>query len=379
MNLTRLGTFGAIAIVGGLVLAGCSSTPSTPTDSGAPSSAAPSSAPSGLDAIDPSLTGTITAGGSSAQANAETAWTTAFNSVATSVTINYDKSQGSGGGRTNFIAGQYDFAGSDAPLSADETTKAAAEFPSGAVDLPIYLDGVAVAYNSALGSSLNLTTPTIAKIFSGKITDWSDPAIAADNGGKALPAGKITVVVRSDSSGTAQNFTNFLNAVDPTDWSYPGSGTFPTAITGTDAQKGGGAVATEIAAVPGSIGYLDHSALATGVTAATVNGIAFSPTAVGEAMYDGAVTTSNGVPGDLSIKFDYSKITADKSAYPIPLLSYAIIPLKFSDAANEAATVGYLQFIATPTGQQASSTKAGSVPLPQAILDQVQKTLSTVQ
>jgi len=375
VKISRLGTVGAIALVGGLVLAGCSSntTPSDDTSSAAPGSA------TGLDAIDASLAGTITAGGSSAQANAETAWTTAFNSVAKGVTINYDKSQGSGGGRSNFISGAYDFAGSDAPLSADETKQAAATYPSGAVDLPIYLDGVAVAYNSSLGSSLNLTTATIAKIFSGKITDWSDPAITADNGGTALPAGKITVVVRSDSSGTAQNFTNFLNAADPADWSWKGSGTFPADITGTDAQKGGGAVASEIAKVRGSIGYLDHSALTDGVSAATVNGIEYSADAVAAALTDGATVTSNGVDGDLSITFDYSKITADTAAYPIPLLSYAIIPLEFKTPEQAKITVAYLRFIASEDGQKAAAKKAGSAPLPAEILDQVNDTLATVK
>ncbi|MDQ4214413.1 phosphate ABC transporter substrate-binding protein PstS [Microbacterium capsulatum] len=371
MKISRAAQLGIVAAVAALALAGCSSDPGT----------APSSSPSTANApkIDASVKGTIAAGGSSAQANAQTAWTAAFTSLAKGVTVNYDKTLGSGGGRTNFLAGSLDFAGSDAPMSADETTSAAAKFPGGAVNLPIYLDGVAVAYNSSIGATLNLTTPTIAKIFSGKITDWSDAAITADNGGKALAAGKINVVVRSDSSGTASNFTNFLHAADPTDWTWAGSGTFPADIKGVDAQKGGGAVATEVSTVPGSIGYLDHSALVKGVSAATVNGIAFSNTAVADALTAGGTTASNGVAGDLSMKFDYAKIKAKSSAYPIPLLSYAIIPLKFTNAGSSAATIEYLKFIATPTGQQVAAAKAGSAPLPQSVLDSVQATLGTVK
>ena len=376
MKLTKFGAIGAIGLAGTLALVGCSSNSNT-TPTSAATTEAPA-APTGLDAIDPTLKGTITAGGSSAQANAETAWTAAFTSVATGVTVNYDKSQGSGGGRSNFIAGAYDFAGSDAPLSADETTQAAATFPGGAVNLPIYLDGVSVAYNNADASSLNLSTATIAKIFSGKITDWSDPAIAADNGGKALPAKKITVVVRSDSSGTAQNFTNFLAAADPTDWTWPGSGTFPADITGTDAVKGGGAVHDEIAKVDGAIGYLDHSAVGD-VKSATVNGVAPEADAVAAAFSDGFTIASNGVKGDLSGKFDYAKITADKSAYPIPLVSYAIIPLKFKSADQAKLTVAYLAFAASEDGQKAAASKASSVPLPQEILDEINATLATVE
>jgi len=376
LQITRIGALGAIVLAGGLALAGCASTPSTtPTGDTSPTA---SSAASGLDAIDPSLKGTLTAGGSSAQANAETAWAAAFNSVASGLVINYDKSQGSGGGRTNFISGAYDFAGSDAPLSADETTKAAATYPSGAVDLPIYLDGVSVAYNVAGVTKLNLATETIAKIFAGQITDWSDAAITADNGGTALPAGKITVVVRSDSSGTAQNFTNFLAASAPDVWTWPGSGTFPADIAGTDAQKGGGAVHDEIAKVAGSIGYLDHSAVGD-LASATVNGVAPTADAVAAAYSAGATVKSNGVAGDLSIVFDYAKINADTAAYPIPLLSYAIIPLEFKDPAQAKLTVAYLQFVASEDGQKAAAAKANSVPLPAEILAQVNATLATVR
>ncbi|MFT4306361.1 MAG: phosphate ABC transporter substrate-binding protein PstS [Microbacterium sp.] len=368
MKITRLAQVGALAAVAAVALAGCAS-----------SSTSDSSSASASASIDASLSGTVTAGGSSAQANAQTAWAAAFTSVATGVTINYDKTLGSGGGRTNFIAGSLDFAGSDAPLTADETTQAAATYTSGAVNLPIYLDGVAVAYNSSISDTLNLSTETIAKIFSGQITNWSDDAITADNGGTALADQAINVVVRSDSSGTANNFTNFLYASDPTDWTWEGSGTFPADITGVDAQKGGGAVATEIAGVAGSIGYLDNSALIDGVSAASVNGIELTSDAVSEAFTAGATENSNGVDGDLSLAFDYDAINEDADAYPIPLLSYAIIPLEFTDTENADATIAYLQFIATSTGQQVAAAKANSVPLPQSILDEVQATLATVE
>ncbi len=363
-NLLRLGAIGAAALAGSIALAGCSSTPA-PTDTTA------------------ALSGTITAGGSSAQANAEAAWTAAFKATNAGVTINYDKTQGSGGGRTQFISGAYDFGGSDAPLNADETTSAAAKFPGGAVDLPIYLDGVSIAYNVSGVTSLNLSTATLAKVFARTITDWSDPAITADNGGTALPAGPITTVVRSDSSGTATNLTNFLYASDPTDWKWPGSGSWPTDITGTDAQKGGSAVAGEVAKVAGSIGYVDHSAAKDGsgnpLATATVNGIAFSADAVAKAFSDGATTKSNGVAGDLSQSFDYTKINADTAAYPIPLLSYAIIPLTFATPAQGTLTKAYLAFIASTTGQQTAAANAGSVPLPDSILSAVNATLATVK
>lgn len=372
MNIKRFSAAAAIVGAGALILAGCSTAgASTDTPSATPT------AKSGFDAIDATLSGTITAAGSSAQVAAQTGYSAAFASVAKGVTLNYNP-EGSGAGRKDFIAGSLDFAGSDAPLSADEATQAAATFPGGALDLPVYLDGVAIAYNNSSATSLNLSASTLAKIFSGKITDWSDPAIAKDNGGKALAAKKITVVTRSDSSGTMQNLTNYLSGAAASDWTAgPNLGTLPQ-IPGMDLQKGGAAVATEITAVDGAIGGVDHSALGS-LKAASVDGVKLSNDGIAEAMSTGFSIKPNSTPGDLSGAFDYAKIKADSKAYPIPLVSYAIIPAQFKDATKEKLVVAYLNFIASTDGQKAGSTKAGSAPLPDSILKQVVATLATVK
>jgi len=380
VKLTKIGALGAVVTAGALVLAGCST--STPTNNSTPTATTKSA----YDLIDTTLSGTITAGGSSAQANAETGFAAAYNSVNKNVTVNYNKDLGSGGGRTNFLNKSLDFAGSDAPLSAAETTTSMTSYPSaGAVNLPIYLDGVAVVANISGVTKLNLKTATIAKIFAGKITNWSDAAITADNGGTALPSKAITLVVRADSSGTAQNFTNFLYASDPTDWPWAGSGSWPTSKSTpaysatTDAKSGGGAVATEVAAVDGSIAYLDHSAIASGMIAATVNGVDATSEAVAQAYTTGASIKGSGVAGDLSISFNYPAINNDAKAYPIPLLSYAIVPLTFANATQGKLVVDYLKFVATAEGQKAGAAKAKSVALPDSILKQVQATLATIK
>lgn len=209
MKISRIAQVGAVAAIAALALAGCSSTPS---DSGSDAGSTPTPTESGVTVeLDSSLTGTITSGGSSAQANAQAAWTTAYNATVSGVTINYDKSQGSGGGVTNFLSGAYDFAGSDSPLSDDETASSEALCTEGGVNIPVYLDGVAIIFNIDGVDSLKLSGETIAKIFNLQITDWSDAAITADNG-TALPAGPITTVARSDGSGTTANFTNYLSA-----------------------------------------------------------------------------------------------------------------------------------------------------------------------
>src|SRR5262249_37363462 len=154
------------------------------------------------------------------------------------VTINYDKSQGSGGGVTNFLSGAYDFAGSDSPLNADQTAQS--KNLGGGINLPVYLDGVAVIFNIPGVTSLKLSGATIAKIFNLQTPEWPAPATPADNG-TALPAGAITTVARSDGSGTTQNFTNYLAATQAANWPYPAANSWP--VTGNvSLQKGGSGV-----------------------------------------------------------------------------------------------------------------------------------------
>src|SRR6195952_4425119 len=125
---------GAVFIAAALALSACSS--SSTSGSSTAASTGSSTAAAVVSTPDASLTGTITAGGSSAQANAETAWTAAYNAQVKGVTVNYDKSQGSGGGVTNWLAGSYDFAGSDSALNPAQVTSAATTCgAAGGIDL----------------------------------------------------------------------------------------------------------------------------------------------------------------------------------------------------------------------------------------------------
>ena len=375
MKLSRFVQLGAAATVASLALAGCSS-PSGSGDTAA-SSASPTSS-SVAFTIDPSLSGTITAGGSSAQSNAQAAWTAAYNAQAKGVTINYDKSQGSGGGVTNFLSGAYDFAGSDSPLNADQTAQSKALCTDGGVNIPVYLDGVAIIFNIPGVTDLKLSGETIAKIFALQITDWSDPAITKDNG-TALPAGAITTVARSDGSGTTQNFTNYLAATQSSVWTSPAGKDWP--IEGNvSKQKGGSGVVEAVKAGSGTIGYADHSAIGTLNAAAIIQdgtAIPYSAEAVTATFAAAAVDASNGVPGDLSMKFDYSKVTDE--TYAIPLVSYAIACSTFKDTKQSALVKSYLGFVTSTTGQAVAAKNAGSAPLPDSVLAAAAKTLEAIK
>jgi phosphate transport system substrate-binding protein len=375
VKLNRITTIGAAGVLAAIALAGCSSTPSS-TSSDSPSAAPTSSAITSK--IDASLTGTITSGGSSAQANAQAAWTAAYNAQVKGVTINYDKSQGSGGGVTNFLSGAYDFAGSDSPLNADQTTQSKALCTEGGINIPVYLDGVAIAFNIPGVTDLKLSGETIAKIFALQITDWSDPAITKDNG-KALPAGKITTVARSDGSGTTANFTNYLAATQKSVWTFPAGKDWP--VEGdVSKQKGGSGVVQAVEAGTGTIGYADHSAIGKLASVSILQdgkAVPFSAEAVSKTFEVAAVDASNGVKGDLSKKFDYSKLTAE--TYPIPLVSYAIACTTFKTPAQAALVKSYIGFIDSTLGQQVAVKNAGAAPLPDSVLKAAQESLATIK
>jgi phosphate transport system substrate-binding protein len=374
VKFKNVAVVGAIALTSAIALSACSSSSTT--------TPAATTAPSVTTVkVDPSLSGTITAGGSSAQANAETAWTAAFTAQASGVTINYDKSQGSGGGVTNWLAGSYDFAGSDAALSAAQQTQSQSICGSGgALDIPAYLSGVSVIYNVAGVSNLKLSSATIAKIFTLQVKTWNDPAIAADNPGVTLPSGPITVVTRADGSGTTANFTTYLHDVQPSIFTEAAGTAWP--VPGTSGQQGGSGVVNTVTAGAGTIGYADNSSIGS-VTAAEVqvgtssNYVAYSQTGATNA-FDAAATVTPSTKGDLSETIDYSKIT-NKDSYPIPLLSYQILCTQFKDAAQAKLAKAYVAFVASDEGQKVAATNAGSAPLPASVLKTIQASLKLVK
>jgi phosphate transport system substrate-binding protein len=379
VNIKRFSAIAAVVGAGALVLAGCAS-----GGNGGGSSDAPSASPSDAAVVGPkvdsSLSGTITAGGSSAQANAETAWTAAFQGTqAQGVQVNYDKSQGSGGGVTNWLNGSYDFAGSDAALKPEQYTQAQALCAGGQpVNLPAYLSGVALIYNLP-GVKLQLSSATIAKIFTLQVKTWDDAAIKADNPGATLPSTPITVVTRSDGSGTTANFTKYMHDTQPSIFTQTVGTAWP--VPGTSGQQGGSGVVNAVTAGQGTIGYADQSSIGS-ATAAKVSGtgkdfVAYSAEGATEAFDSAAAVEAQG-EGDMTEVIDYSKITG-ATAYPIPLLSYVITCTAHKDATQGKLTQAYLGYVLSTQGQQVGAKNAGAAPLPSSVLKQAQKTIATIK
>jgi phosphate transport system substrate-binding protein len=167
--------------------------------------------------------------------------------------INY-QSIGSGGGIAQIKASTVTFGASDAPLSADDLKASGlGQFPSviGGIVPVVNIEGVAPG-------QLKLDGETLAKIFTGTINTWNDPAIVALNPDVTLPSATITVVHRSDGSGTSFNFTNYLSKVSE-DWkSRIGSGTsvqWPVGVGG----KGNEGVSAYVKQIKNSIGYVEYA------------------------------------------------------------------------------------------------------------------------
>ncbi|NYB77304.1 MAG: phosphate ABC transporter substrate-binding protein PstS, partial [Stenotrophomonas maltophilia] len=174
-------------------------------------------------------------------------------STATGNKVNY-QSIGSGGGIAQIKAKTVDFGSSDAPLKPEDLAAAGlAQFPS-------VIGGVVPVVNVAgiAPGALKLDGAVLANIFLGKIKTWNDPAIAALNPGVTLPNAKVTVVHRSDGSGTTFNFVNYLSKVSPEWKSSVGEGTsvqWPAGIGG----KGNEGVAAYVKQIKGGIGYVELS------------------------------------------------------------------------------------------------------------------------
>jgi phosphate transport system substrate-binding protein len=177
-------------------------------------------------------------------------WSASYNAK-TGNKVNY-QSIGSGGGIAQIKAGTVTFGASDKPLPPEELAQA------GLGQFPLVIGGVVpvVNFEGAKPGEVKFTGPLLAEIFLGKVTKWNDAAIAALNPGLKLPDQKITVVHRSDGSGTTFNWVNYLSKVSPEWKTKVGEGTsvqWPTGVGG----KGNEGVAAYVNQIKGSIGYVE--------------------------------------------------------------------------------------------------------------------------
>lgn len=318
-------------------------------------------------------TGAMTGAGSSAQKNAMDEWVKNYQQACSGATINY-QSVGSGAGIEQFLAGTVDFAGSDSALQEDEQPKADARCRTGkAINLPMVVGPVGVAYNLSGVPDLVLDASTIAKIFSGAVTTWNDPAISALNTGAKLPATPIQAFHRSDSSGTTDNFTKYLKAAAGPAWTF--DATKEWKAPGGQGAKGNEGVSAGVKQTQGAIGYLELSFIENaGLPAAKIATGAAAPvelttTNAGKAVEAAKVTGSGK---DLKLSIDYA--TDAEGVYPIVLVTYEILCDSGNSANKLALLKGFLNYTASEQGQ-ADIADLGYGPLPPSFITKVRSSV----
>lgn len=324
---------------------------------------------------DSKLSGTLNAGGSSAQEAAVAAWKKEFQTANPDVTVNYDP-VGSGGGREQFLAGGLALAGSDAYLSDEELATAKTTCKGDIVEVPVYVSPIAVIYNLDGVDKLNLSAKTIGSIFEGKITKWNDPAITADNPDAKLPDSAITPVHRSDDSGTTKNFTDYLDKASEGGWSGGVVETWP--VKGGEAAEGTSGVVAAVTGGQGTIGYADESQAGDLGKASVKVGDSFTdPTPEAAAkVLDSATPVDGRSKTDIAIDID--RKTAEAGVYPIVLASYQIACQKYDDAAQADLVKAWLTYVASEDGQAAAAKSAGSAPLSSDFSSKVQAAIETI-
>ena len=304
------------------------------------------------------MSGTIKAAGSTFQTNFQQEAISAFKSVDPNITVDYDP-VGSGTGRADLYANTVLFAGSDSPVPSKEASKV----PAGKTILyfPVQIGPIAMAYNLPGVTGLKLDATTLAGIFQGTIKTWDDPAIKALNSGVSLPSTSITLAVRSDSSGTTANFSQYLVDAAGSAWKLGTASTltFPSTARAGD---GGSAVAQIVKSTAGAIGYVDAStAAASGLSMASVKNSAGDYVAPSSASAAAAAT-------HVTPKADLTFLTADEpgaTSYPIAYQSWDLVYEVQPNANDVALLKAYLGYLLGP-GQQLL-TPLGLAPLPTSI------------
>ena len=304
----------------------------------------------------------ITGAGSSFVYPVLSKWSATY-SEKTGNKVNY-QSIGSGGGIAQIEAGTVDFGASDKPLSAGELGK------YGLSQFPVVIGGIVPVVNvqGVPAGAMKLDSNLLADIYLGKIARWNDPAIAALNPGMALPDIKITVVHRSDGSGTTFNFSNYLSKVSPEWKTKVGEGTalqWPTGIGG----KGNEGVAAYVKQIKGGIGYVEYAY-------ALQNRLAFTrmKNAAGKFLLPNDKTFSAAAAtADWKSAKDFNLIMTNApgdQAWPITATTWAIMYKQPKRPEQSKAALDFFKWSFEQGQPQAESLDY--VPLPDSLVQQIE-------
>lgn len=263
-------------------------------------------------------------------------WFSEYEKINPSIRIDY-QSIGSGGGIKQLKEQTVDFGASDAPMT-DEDLKSA---PGEILHVPTVLGAVVITYNlTGVNQPLRFSSEVLADIFLGKIIKWNDSRIAADNPGVTLPANDITVVHRSDGSGTSAVFTDYLSKVSAEWKDKVGSGTSPRWPIGLGG-KGNEGVTGQVKNTPNTIGYVELAyAVQNKLPVAVIKnagGAFIEPTI--DSVIAAAAASAADMPDDLRVSITNA---AGAQAYPIASYTYILVYKEQRDATKGKALVDFL-------------------------------------
>lgn len=375
MNTPKRRLFaGAIALT--LVAAACGSDDDSGSDTPAGTTETADGGNTGGGEATGEASGTLVGAGASSQAAAMQGWQAGFQALNPDATVEYDP-VGSGGGRETFLADGSDFAGSDAFLDDEEFAQSQERCAGdqGAINLPHYISPIAIPYNlpSLEGQTLNLSPEVIAGIFANEITNWNDPAIAADNPDLELPDLTINPVHRSDESGTTKNFTDYMSKAAPDVWTFGALEVWDEGPGGGEGAPQTSGVVAAVGAGEGSIGYADASqigdlpAAAVGVAGEFVE---YSPEAAAR-IVDSSERLGGRSEFDFAIEVNRTPDTPD--TYPIALVSYHIVCLEYDNQETADLVKAFMLYVGSDEGQAAAAEAAGSAPLSAEVQAEVEQ------
>jgi phosphate transport system substrate-binding protein len=292
-------------------------------------------------------------------------WFSEYSAAHPGVEINY-QSIGSGGGISQVTKGTVDFGASDMPMTDDMLSSSKVKL----IHIPTVLGAVVPVFNVPGVSDLRFSGETLADIYLGKITTWSDANIAKDNPGVKLPDQKIIVVHRSDGSGTSFIFTDYLSKVNK-DWAGgPGKGTSPSWPVGVGG-KGNEGVAGLVRQLPGAIGYVE-------LIYALQNKMTFGAmkNASGNWVKGSIAGVTESAAGIKNMPADYRVSITNApgaEAYPISSFTYLLIPTHPTDAAKQKVLKDMLSWMVNSGEGEVSSLSYA--PLPSNLAEKVLKTI----
>ncbi len=314
---------------------------------------------------------TINAAGATFPAPIYQKWFQDFNKMHPDIQINY-QSIGSGGGIRQLTEGTVDFGASDMPMTDEQLSKMT---KYKVLHFPTVLGGVVPSYNVQGAASLKFSGDTLAGIFMGTIKKWNDPALKKDNPGANLPNEDITVVHRSDGSGTTFVWTDYLSKVSPEWKSKVGANTsvnWPVGLGG----KGNEGVAGLVKQTPSSIGYVEliyavQNKMDYGsVKNAAGNFVKADFSTVSEA----AAGAAKDMPADFRVSITNAP---GKNAYPISSFTWMLIPDKINDATKKKSITDFLEWMLS-TGQ-GTAEGMSYAPLPKPVVAKEQKQIALIK